>query len=156
MMPSPCRFGNLDHLLLGARQAADLRFGVEMKLQEGQRLFRATGDGCLVEDAGALVFATQIEVVLDRKGRHQGELLEHRVDAQLPRVVGRVQANRLPAQHHRPVVRSERAGDDIDERALAGAILTKEDVDFSGLQVEVDVAQGLDAGKALGDRRETE
>ena len=102
------------------------------------------------------VFAAQIEVVLDREGRHQGELLEHCVDAQLPRVVGRVQANRLPAQHHRPVIWGERAGDDVDKRALSGTVLPEEDVDFAGLQVKIDVAQRLDAGKALADRRETE
>src|SRR3954470_20026068 len=127
-----------------------------MKPQDVKRLFRTPGNGCLVEDAGAFVFATQIEIVLDGKGRYQGELLEHRVDAELPRVVGRVQANRLPAQHQHPIVRGECAGDDIDERALAGAVLPEEDVNFAGLQVEVDVAQGLDAGKALADRRKTE
>src|SRR5215212_10739294 len=127
-----------------------------MKLQDVERLFRTTGDGCLVEDAAAFVFATQIEIVLDGKGRYQGELLKHRVDAQLPGVVGRVQANRLPAEQHRPVVRGECAGDDIDERALACAVLPEEDVNFAGLQVEVDVAQCLDAGKALADRRKTE
>ena len=130
--------------------------GSRWNSSEVERLLRAASDGCLVEDAGAFVFAAQIEVVLDREGRHQGELLEHRVDAQLPRVVGRVQANRLPAQHHRPVVRGECAGDDIDERALAGAVLPEEDVNFAGLQIEVDVAQRLNAGKALADRRETE
>ena len=127
-----------------------------MKLELIERAGGAAGDGALVQDAGADVLATQVEVVLDREGRHQGELLEDGVDAHLPRVVGRGQAKRLTAQLHRPLVRREGAGDDVDERALAGAIFAEEDVHFAGAQVEIDVAQRLHAGKAFANTDEPE
>ncbi|MFO1022923.1 MAG: hypothetical protein U0903_19830 [Planctomycetales bacterium] len=47
-------------------------------------------------------------------------------------------------------------GDDLDERGLAGTVLTDEGVDFSRGQVEGDLLQGVDAAEVLGDIGELE
>ena len=41
------------------------------------------------------------------------------------------------------------AGQDLDQRALAGAVLAGERMDVAGLQAEIDVAQDLDRSEAL-------
>ena len=43
------------------------------------------------------------------------------------------------------------AGDDLHQRALAGAVLADETVDLAGGEREVDVAQRLDAAERLRD-----
>ena len=43
------------------------------------------------------------------------------------------------------------AGDDLDERRLAGAVFAEERVDLAGAEVEGDVVQHADAGEGLGD-----
>jgi len=46
------------------------------------------------------------------------------------------------------------AGDDLDQRRLAGAVLAEQRMHLAGVHVEVDVAQHPDAGEGLRDAAE--
>ena len=53
-------------------------------------------------------------------------------------------------------VRAVRAGEDLDQGRLAGAVLSEQAVHFTGADIEVDPVQGADAGKRLHDARSSE
>ena len=59
-----------------------------------------------------------------------------------PNVTGRAVEPDLPG------VRPVQAGEDVHERALAGAVLAEQGVDLARSQVEVDVVVGDDAREA--------
>jgi hypothetical protein len=62
-----------------------------------------------------------------------------------------LQTDRRAAQRQRARVGRKRAGDEVDQRALAGAIFAEEHVDFAGAQIEVDVVERENARKPLAD-----
>jgi len=49
-----------------------------------------------------------------------------------------------------------RAGDDLDERAFAGAVFAEERVHFAGAEIEVDPAERPRAAKGFGELAELE
>jgi hypothetical protein len=53
-------------------------------------------------------------------------------------------------------IRSERAGEDADEGALAGAVLSEEGMHLAGAQFEASVLEGSDAREGLHDPVEAE
>ena len=55
----------------------------------------------------------------------------------------------------RPGVRPVGAGDDLDERRFAGAVLADEGVDLAGGQVERDALKRLHAAEGFGDVGQT-
>ena len=48
-----------------------------------------------------------------------------------------------------PAIGPVDAGQDLDQRALAGAVLAGQRMNLAGLQAEIDVAQDLDRSEAL-------
>ena len=71
----------------------------------------------------------------------------HGRDAGLKGRLGRRQPDRHAVEEDLARIRREQAGQNLDQGGLARSILAEEGVDFAGLQVEVDVHQGVDAGK---------
>ena len=58
----------------------------------------------------------------------------------------------LAVEQHPPAVGPVEAGDDLDQRRLAGAVLAHQRMDLAGPEVERDLVERLDAGKRLADR----
>ena len=146
------RLGDLDHLLLGARQASrPAGAGRSGKAEPGEDRLGAPVQLALVEQAATGRLGAEEQVLLDRHLRHQGELLEHRADPERAGVVHRVQLDRLAAKRDAPGVRAQRAGGDRDQGRLAGAVLAEQDVHLARAQVEIDPVERQHAGKALGD-----
>ena len=84
--------------------------------------------------------------------RHHREFLEHRRDRRLrARAIGLGQHDRLAASQDRAAVGLIGAGQHLDERRLAAAVLAHKPVDLAGIQRERHAVVGDDAGKALGD-----
>ena len=151
------RLGDLDHLLLGAGEEADLLARAQREAEPGEDLLGAPVQLALVEQAATGRLGAEEQVLLDRHLRHQGELLEDRADAERAGVMHRVQLeSAAPRKRDPPGIGPERAGGDRDQGRLAGAVLAEQDVDLARPQVEIDLVERQHAGKALGDRLEAE
>ena len=146
------RLRDLDQLLIGHRQATDRRAGVEMDVELlEQRLGRASR-GAPVEDPEPPRRSVADEDVLgDRQVREEARLLVDDRDTERPGVGGPVDLRRLAIQKDRPAVGLVDAGQDLDQRALAGAVLADQGVDLAGQEGERDVVERLGRREALRD-----
>ncbi len=70
-------------------------------------------------------------------------------DAVLGRVVGTPHRDDVAVSAKLAAVWCVHAGQRLDERRLAGAVLSHQSVDLTGQDREIDPVQGQDAGKAL-------
>src|ERR1051326_6023142 len=87
-------------------------------------------------------FRAEKDVLGDGEMRAERELLVDVGDAASPRVDrgrGRV---RRAVDRHRAGVGAEKTGEDVEQRALAGAVLADERVHFAGTQAEVHAVEG--------------
>src|SRR5260221_14786123 len=96
----------------------------------------------LVEEATGRELGAQEDVLLNREGRDQREFLEDRADAEHSRLMHGLQDQRRVAQAQRAGGWLKRAGDDLDEGRLAGAVLTEKYMYLAGAQIEVDSVEG--------------
>ena len=91
-----------------------------------------------------------VEVLAER------EILEHRRDAERQRRAGIGQRDRLAAERHGAGARLMHAGQDLDERRFARAVVADERDDLAGMNVEIDVGQRRDRAEMLGDAAQAE
>ena len=105
----------------------------------------------MVEEAAGADFAAEEEILLDRQFRHQAEFLEDRADPHHARRVRLKAGEALRQEPELAGVRSEGAGDDVDQGRFAGAVLAKQHMDLAGAQVEIDVVERQHAREALAD-----
>ena len=145
------RLGDLDHLLMGARQLADLLVGQDVEAEFADYRTRLGPHRRMIEEAAGAELPAQEEILLDRQLRHQAELLEHRTDPHHPRRVRREANEAASAKFELAGVGSESAGDDVDQGRFAGAVLAEQHMDLASPQVEIDIVQRQHAGEALGD-----
>src|ERR1700728_1869102 len=90
-------------------------------------------------------------VLGDRQVRHDHRVLEDRGDPLVP-AGGVADAGRgLTAERHRPRVRLDEAGQDRDQRRLAGAVAADPPEALSGLDRQADVVQGAGGAETLLD-----
>ena len=101
------------------------------------------------EPLGRLV--AEEEVAADAHQRHHRQVLVDRRDADVERVAGRVEADRLAVDGERPLVGRVDAGQHLDQRRLAGAVVAEEAVDLPGADLERDVLDGDDRAEVLRD-----
>src|SRR5438105_12465037 len=99
---------------------------------------------------------TEGNVLGHRQIGKEGQLLIDGGDAQLVGTAWIVLLDRLPGDLEASRVGLVSPGDDLDEGRLAGAVLAYERVHFTGLQLERNALQGLNAGKRLADLCEFE
>lgn len=97
------------------------------------------------------VRAKQQQVLANRKGRHEHEVLVNDVYSVIPRLSCARKANRVAVQNQLATRGREAAGEDVRESGLAGAVLTQDGVNFAAPQREADVPEGDDIAKLLRD-----
>ena len=102
-------------------------------------------------DAAAGGQAAHHQVLADRQVRQQAELLVDDADARVARLRRARVAHVAALDPVLALVALDGAGEDLDQRALAGAVLAGEAVDLAGAQLERDVLERLDRAVALGD-----
>ena len=146
------RLRDLDELLIGHRQATDRRTGVEMDVELLEQRVGSASRRAPVEDPEPSRRGVADEDVLgDGQVREESRLLVDDRDTERPGVGGPVDLRRLPVQKDRPAVGLVDAGQDLDQRALAGTVLADQGVDLAGQESERDVVEGLCRREALRD-----
>ncbi|GAA0000194.1 hypothetical protein BRDID11002_01940 [Bradyrhizobium diazoefficiens] len=105
----------------------------------------------VAHDAEAHRLAVEKQVLRHREIRQQIDLLVDRSDAGLKRGLGRARRDLLAAEPDDAGVAREYAGDDLDQRGLAGAVLAEQRMDLAGAKREVDLLQRTHSAEALAD-----
>ena len=140
-----------DHLLHGDRAAAELLLGAHGDAEVLQDL---VGVGVHLLPVGDLgVAAADVHVLSDGEVGAERDLLVHGGDAHVLRVLRGLDGDRAVVALEVDVaaVLLVDAGQDLDERGLARAVLAHEGVDLARAKREVDVLQGLHAREVLAD-----
>ena len=135
------RLGDLDHLLMGARQLRDLVIGPQIEIELADDGAGARAHRRPIEKAAGGQFTTEEQILLDRQLRHQAEFLEHRTDTDDARAVRREMDDLSALILERAGIGRIGAGDDVDQRRLAGAVFAEQHVDLAAPEVEVDAIQ---------------
>ena len=148
--------GDLDHLLLGDLELADGDLGVDGGVEVAQHLGGAAFLAPPIdqEAAGLLQGASQEHVLRHREVRDVLELLVDHGDPGGAGLQRRSDLDRTAVDLDVPLVGLEHRRQDVEERGLARAVLAQKAVDLAGADLEGDVVEGADAGKALGDAGE--
>ena len=95
--------------------------------------------------------ATEEDVAHDRLLHAERAVLEHRLDAGVARA-RRVPARlALTAHQNFPAGRLDRAGEHLDQRRFAGAVIAEKAYDLAAIDVEIDAADREDPSVGLGD-----
>ncbi len=146
------RAGDLHQLLLVRSQPFHGESGVEVEPQAVERLAGRASRGAPVHEAHTAHHAMPDEDVLrDRQLRGEGRLLRDRRDA-LAEGLCRIAEGRLEAvEADRAGVGRTLAGEDLQHRRLAGAVLADQGVNLAGQHLERRSAQGVHAAEAFVD-----
>jgi hypothetical protein len=138
---------DLDALALAHREGVDLARRVERQ---------AVGPAHLPYLAGQRpplhgVVDAQRHVLQHRHRLEQREVLEHHADAERTRRLRVGDPDGAAVPQDLALVGVEHAVDDLDQRALAGAVLAQQRVDLAGAHLQAHAVVGEHAGEALGD-----
>ena len=143
------RLGDFHHLLVGARQLGNLVIGPQVEIEFAQDGASTRPHGGAVEEAAGGDFAAEKEVFLDSQFRHQAEFLENRADPDDARAMRGEIGDLFALIFEGAGIGRVGAGDDVDQRRLAGAVLAEQHMNFAAPQIEIDAFQRDHAGKPL-------
>ena len=148
--------GQLDRLPLAARERVDTgaqRGDAAAERAQGRGglgLHLALAQPAQARDAPGQLAAHE-EVGDDVDVRAQGEILVDRLDAGGLGVGRARERDLLSLDRERAAARRLGAGDDLDQRRLAGPVVAQQRRDLAGMDVEADALQRGDRAVALGD-----
>jgi hypothetical protein len=136
----------------GRRQRRDRRVEREGDAYPARDRRDLVGDALPVDHAeAALLGCAEHDVLDDVHARHQGELLVDEGEAAKGRRMRRLDRHRRAVDGDRPGIRMLEAGEDADQRRLAGTVGADEAVDLAGTDVEADAVQRADAAEGFPD-----
>ena len=143
------RSSDLDELLLRETELAngDSRIDVEphgIEHRSRARVHRAT-----IEPHALRRHAPHADVLGDAQRRERRELLVDDGDAGRLRFGRRIEVDLTTVEEDSTFVALHRAGEDVDHRALARAVLTDERVNLAGVNVEMHSAERVHAAVAF-------
>ena len=154
--------GDRHELAHGQRQAGDQRVEESVGLRQVdrlQRLARRPVEHRAIEQPGQTTVAPhellrQSDVLRDGHVRDEREILVDRLDAGSQRLDGGERRMRLAFETDAAFIRRLRTRDDLDERALAAAVLAQQVIDLAALDDDIDAAQRVHAAEPLVDARQ--
>src|SRR5882724_2174529 len=121
---------------------------------------RASSDaaalGGAIDQAEAARRVGDGDIVGHRQVGQQRQFLEDADDALARRLGRRCEAHRALLEEHFAGARLDDAGNDLDQRRLAGAVLAEHGMDAAGSAGEFDVVERGDAAIALADAAHTQ
>ena len=144
------RLGDFDRLLGGERQAARRVSHVERDAKLGEDRLGLAKRLSPVDHCAAVLVADE-NVLGDVEIGKQQRLLIDGGDAQSLRLGGAAYRDGSTGEKDLAAIRLMHAGDDLDERRFAGAVLAEQGVNFAGMQRKRDVFERLSGVEALGD-----
>src|SRR5919204_1788683 len=103
------------------------------------------------QDARLLDLASEEQVGSHVEVGRQGKVLVDRLDAGGARIARAVELGGPPAHHDGAAIRAQRAGEDLDQGRLAGAVIADEGYDLARIDLEVDPFQRPDVAEAFRD-----
>ena len=103
----------------------------------------------LAEEALLADLAAEVEVLRDVERRRDSERLVDGLDTLAARIVRRLEAHLLAADEHLARIRVKGARQALDERGLAGTVVTHDRENLAGVELEVAVIESDDAAKGL-------
>ncbi|RAO08803.1 hypothetical protein LUPAC07_05551 [Micromonospora noduli] len=148
------RLGDLHQLQLGHRQPRHRQVGVQVEVEQVEATAGLGTQRRTVEQAGAAGQVLQADVLGDAERRDQVPLLVHDTDAGPLGVLRVAQLHRAQlavgsGQPQLPAVRSVHPGQDLDQGALAGAVLAEQRVHAASGQCQRRLVQGAYPGERL-------
>ena len=138
------RAGDLYELALGRTQATGQRGRRDLEAELREQLADAISDGAAVDEPSAATRRAGLhadDVVGDGEVREEVVVLVDHRDPGLERRGRGREAHGMAVEEHLADRRANRAGEHLDERALARAVLPDEGPDAPRSQLGVDVAQ---------------
>ncbi len=142
------RLGDLQQVPLGHGQRVDPVARVDLQADVREQPPGHVRSGSGPEDLGR---QGDLEVLLHGQVRQHGRVLVDDRDPAGGRLPRGERGDGLPADRDRAGVGDERAGGDVHQRRLAGAVLAEDRVHLAGQHAHRDVGQGRDAAEVLGD-----
>jgi hypothetical protein len=123
---------DLEHLLLPERQLADACARIDVETMASENLVRTLA-GSLSRDASPRVGRRrgEQEIALDAQLTRQCQFLEYARNALIDGVICVARSDRLAVERDASLIGNDRAADDLDQRRLAGAVLTGKTEDGS-------------------------
>ncbi len=146
--PGEQHAGDLDQLLQPDREVAEPRHRIDVDAEAGELLAGLARHAPPLHEAepvGRLV--AQEHVLGHRQVGRDAELLMHHGDAGRVRVAHRAEVRLLAVEQEAAGEIGVHAGDDLHQRAFAGAVLADETVDLAGREREIDTTKRLDAAE---------
>ena len=143
------RLADLDQLALGEAELGDRGAEVDVEAELVDDRARSGGHLGAVDERAAAGLAQREQVGEHVEVGEDVELLRHDRDAVADRLGRGAEVDFLVVQADRAGVGGERAGDDLHQRRLAGAVLTQESVHGAGADREVRAGQRDDAAVRL-------
>jgi len=145
------RLGDLDELLVGHGERADLGAGIDGHVEPGQVAAGVLEQFAILDHAQPVGGqAAGVDVLGHRQGRDHAQLLVDDGDPQGDRVLRAAQGDGLPLEEDLAGVGGVHAGEDLHQRAFAGAVLPDHGVNLAGLQLQLHIVQRQRARKLLG------
>jgi len=143
----PCRDGKLGHG--GAEES-----GRHGKIDRRERPLGGAPQLGPIQPAGQAPLMlhhllAEANILRNTEVRQQGEVLVDRLDAGGERLDWRQGGVHEPLNDDLAFVRRLCAGDDLDQGALAAAVLAEQMVDLPGLDRQAHAPEGMDAGEPL-------
>ena len=145
------RAGDLDQLLLGDREVAHVRHRVALKPDLVGDRAGVFGEAPPAHEQPRARFAADEHVLGDRHVGGEGEFLIDRDDAGALGVVRRSEGDRFAIELDFARIGALRAGKDLEQGRLAGAVLAEQRVNLRRPDVEVSILERQHARKALAD-----
>ncbi len=125
------RAGDLDHLHLGDAEVLDRRVGRHVQSDVGHQPLGSLAHHSPVDEAVIAGQRLERQVLLDGQVGQEIELLVHDPDTGLDGLLRIVREVALAVEQHLAAIGLLDAGEHLDQRRLAGTVLTDEGVDLT-------------------------
>jgi hypothetical protein len=103
-------------------------------------------------EASQQLLVAELDVLRRGHGRHQAGLLIDHADAGGERVAGAIEAGELAVDIVFAGGQPDRPGDRLAQGRFAGTVLAHQCMHFAGIEIEIDVFDGVDAAVDLAAR----
>ena len=151
---APERLGDLDHLALRDREAAELGVGRDVLADEREQTRGLRAESGVIEEQTTTRVAADQEVFRDRHLGHEMELLINDGDAGGDCLGGRGEDALRAVEAHGAGGRVVGAAEDFKQRGFAGAVFAHQRVNAAAAHGEGDAVERAHAGELLGERDE--